>query len=126
MARTRFKSILGATIAGGLFMSSTSARASAPSAPHQVDPWAVLAAMSGGAPAATICSSAAVTATNQTSGCVLPVVDPLPPATAQPPLAAGTDEAGINSLLTGLVAIVASVEIYFAVHGSGRHANSPA
>lgn len=126
MAWTWVRSILGASIAGGLFMSPASAGASAPSIAQQVDPWAVLAAMSGGAPAATICSSAAVTATNRTAGCVLPVVDPLPTAAAQPPLAAGTQEEGINSLLTGLVAIVASVEIYFAVHGSDQHANSPA
>ena len=32
----------------------------------------------------------------------------------------------IHLLLTGLVAIVASVEIYFAAHGSGQHANSQA
>lgn len=126
MAYMGLRSVIGASVAVGLLLSSAAAGASVPSIPQEIDPWAVLAAMSGGAPAATICSSAAVTAGAQRSGCVLPVLDPPPPAPAPPQLAAGTARVGIDPLLFGLMAIAADLELYLIVHGSGRHANSPA
>ena len=131
MASYGSKGILGAVVAGSLVFCSTAATASAPvSAPAaQVDPWAVLTAMSGGAPAAVMCGAAAAAATAQApGGCVLPVVDAAPPpppqtvAVAPVPIAPA---AGINPLVLGLLAIAAGIGIYLAVHNSGR-GNSPA
>ena len=127
------KGILGVVAAGSILLSSTAAVASAPAPVQQVDPWAVLSAMSSGAPAAAICGAAAAAATAQApGGCVLPVVDAPPPpvqtveAVPPPPepVAAG---AGISPLLIGLLAIAAGIGILLAVsHGNGNHGNSPA
>lgn len=126
------KGILGVVAAGSFLLNSTAAVASAPAPVQQVDPWAVLTAMSSGAPAAAICGAAAAAATAQTpGGCVLPVVDAPPPpvqtveAVPPPlPVAAG---AGISPLLIGLLAIAAGIGIYLAVdHNNGNHGNSPA
>jgi hypothetical protein len=134
MVSSGLKGVFGACIAGSLMFSSTAALASAPA--PQVDPWAVLTAMSGGAPAAAMCGSAAVAAaaaaaTQAPGGCVLPVVDappPLPVASAAPPppLLAETAGAGISPLLLGLLAVAAGVGLYLAVHSGSHHANSPA
>ena len=135
MVSSGLKSVFGACIAGSLMFSSTAAMASAPA--PQVDPWAVLTAMSGGAPAAAMCGSAAAvaaaaTATQAPGGCVLPVVDAVPPppvasaAPPPPPLLAETAGAGISPLVLGLLAVAAGVGLYFAVHSGGHHANSPA
>ena len=129
------KLVLGAFVAGSLVFSSTAAGASAPQV-QQADPWAVLAAMSGGAPAAAMCGAAAAAAAAQTpGGCVLPVLDapPPPPVPAAgpppppPPLvpAASAAGIGISPLLISLVAIAAVVGVYLAVHNHG-HGNSPA
>lgn len=134
MVSSGFKSVFGACIAGSLMFSSSAALASAPA--PQVDPWAVLTAMSGGAPAAAMCGSAAAataaaTATQAPGGCVLPVMDAAPPppvtsaAPPPPPLVAETG-AGISPLLLGLLAVAAGVGLYLAVHSGGHHANSPA
>jgi hypothetical protein len=105
--------------------------ASTPAPVQQVDPWAVLTAMSGGAPAAAMCGAAAAAAAQAPTGCVLPVVDvaPPPPPPAQvveavppPPVAGGV---GINPLFIALLAIAAGVGIFLAVHNNGN-ANSPA
>lgn len=136
MAVSGFKGVLGVCVAGSLMLGSTAASA-APAAPAQtVDPWAVLTAMSGGAPAAAICGSAAVAAAaaQPAGGCVLPVVDtpPPPPAAAAegppppPPFVAAAGGGGISPLLIGLVAIVAGVGVFLAVHNNGHHPNSPA
>lgn len=129
------KLVLGAFVAGSLVFSSTAAGASAPQV-QQADPWAVLTAMSGGAPAAAMCgaAAAAVAAAQSPGGCVLPVLDapPPPPAPAAgPPPAAPLVPAasaagiGISPLLISLVAIAAVVGVYLAVHNHG-HGNSPA
>lgn len=127
------KLVFGAFVAGSLVFSSTAAGASAPQV-QQADPWAVLAAMSGGAPAAAMCGAAAAAAAAQTpGGCVLPVLDapPPPPVPAAgpppPPLvpAASAAGIGISPLLISLVAIAAVVGVYLAVHNHG-HGNSPA
>jgi len=128
MASYGSKGILGAVVAGSLVFCSTAATASAPvSAPAaQVDPWAVLTAMSGGAPAAVMCGAAAAAATAQApGGCVLPVVDAAPPPPPPQTVAVAPPPVGINPLVLGLLAIAAGIGIYLAVHNSGR-GNSPA
>lgn len=127
MASFGLKGFVGALVAGSLMMSATAATASTAAPVQQVDPWAVLTAMSGGAPAAAMCGAAAAAAAAQpAAGCVLPVSDaavpPPPPAPAPPPVVEG---GGISPLLLGLLAIAAGVGIYLAVHSNG-HGNSPA
>jgi hypothetical protein len=129
MVTHRLKGILGAVAAGSMILSSTAAVASAPAPVQQVDPWAVLTAMSGGAPAAAMCGAAAAAASAQTpGGCVLPVVDAPPPpvqtveAVPPPPVEGG---GGISPLFIALLAIAAGIGIFLAVNDSGS-ANSPA
>lgn len=108
---------------------STAAAASTASAARQVDPWAVLTAMSGGAPAAVMCGAAAAAA-QAPNGCVLPVLD-APPPVAQaepapvPPISGPPPSLGISPIVLALLAIAAGVGIYLAVHHHG-HSNSPA
>lgn len=123
--------LLGTAIAGSLMMSSTAAMASTATPVQNISPWAVLTAMSGGAPAAAMCGAAAAAATAQgPAGCVFPVTDAVPPPPPQapppppPPLVAGGG--GISPLIIGLLALAAGVGIYLAVHNSGSHGNSPA
>ncbi len=128
MGNHGLKGVLGAFIAGSLALSSTAAVAAAPAPVQQVDPWAVLTAMSGGAPAAAICGSAATAANSQApGGCVLPVTDAPPPPVqtveaVPPPPVPG---AGISPLFIALAAIAAGVGIYLLVSGHGTP-NSPA
>ena len=122
------KGVLGAFVAGSLMLSSTAAVAAAPAAVQQVDPWAVLTAMSDGAPAAAMCGAAATAAASQApGGCVLPVSDvPPPPPVAEavpPPVVGGGG--GISPLFIALIAIAAGIGIFLAVNESGN-ANSPA
>ena len=129
MVAHRLTGVLGAVAAGSMILSSTAAVASAPAPVQHVDPWAVLTAMSGGAPAAAMCGAAAAAASAQTpGGCVLPVVDAPPPPVqtveAVPaPLVEGGG--GISPLFIALLAIAAGVGIFLAVNDSGN-ANSPA
>jgi hypothetical protein len=127
----RLKGILGVVAAGSFLLSSTAAVASTPAPVQQVDPWAVLSAMSNGAPAAAMCGAAAAAATAQApGGCVLPVVDAPPPpvqtveAVPPPPepVAAG---GGFNPLFLALLAIAAGIGIFLAVNNNGG-TNSPA
>jgi hypothetical protein len=129
MGSHRLKRVLGSVVAGSLMLGSTAAVASAPAPVQQVDPWAVLTAMSGGAPAAVMCGAAAAAASAQTpGGCVLPVVDAPPPpvqtveAVPPPPVEGG---GGISPLFIALLAIAAGIGIFLAVNDSGN-ANSPA
>lgn len=128
MASHRLSGVFGAVVAGSLILSSTAAVASAPAPVQQADPWAVLTAMSGGAPAAAMCGSAAAAATTQTpGGCVLPVTDvppPPPPVETVPPPAVAAG-GGISPLFIALLAIAAGIGIFLAVNNSGN-ANSPA
>ena len=123
MASRGFKRGLGALAATSLMMSSTVAVASSPAPVPQVDPWAVLSAMSGGAPAA----AAAAAGTQSPTGCVLPVVDAAapPPVQPPPPIPAVAEGGGISPLILGLLAVAAAVGIYLAVHNHDRHSNSP-
>ena len=132
MIGRRLNGVFGAVVAGSLMLSSTAAIAAAP-APAQLDPWAVLTAMSGGAPAAAMCGSSAATATAGAAaataqgpgGCVLPVADAPPPvAEAVPPPEVVTG-GGISPLFFALAAIAVGAGIYLLVSGNG-HSNSPA
>jgi hypothetical protein len=132
MASFGLKGVIGAFVAGSLMLSSTAAMASTTTIPvSQVSPWAVLTAMSGGAPAAAMCGAAAAAAAAQTpGGCVLPALDAAPPPPAPepapvPPVEAAGGGVGISPIILGLLAIAAGVGIYFAVRHHG-HANSPA
>ena len=133
MAGLGMKGVLGACIAGSLMVSSTAASASTTVPVQQVNPWGVLTAMSGGAPAAAICGTAVAAAAAQApGGCVLPVLDVAPAPVAQavppPPVPVAPVEApsgGISPLIFGLLALAAGVGIYLAVHHV-HHANSPA
>lgn len=124
--------VVGALVAGSMLASSSLAGASAPTAPlAQLNPWAALTAMSGGAPAATMCG-VAVAAAQPAGGCVLPVADappaPLPEEAGPPvpvpvPPIAAPASFGFNPLYLALAAIAAGVGIYFATkHGKS---NSP-
>ena len=128
------KRALGALVAGSLVFSSTAVVAATPAriATQQVNPWAALAALSAGAPAATICgtAAAAVAAVQTSGGCVLPVIDAAPvpaappPPAAVPPMAAVSPGVGLNPLALGLLALVAGIGIYFAIRG-GHKSNTP-
>jgi hypothetical protein len=129
MASKGLKRVVGSLVAGSLMMSSTVAIASTPAPAPQVDPWAVLSAMSGGAPAAAMCGAAAAAAAAQApTGCVLPVTDAVPPPPPQappPPLPVAAEGGGISPLILGLLALAAGVGIFLAVHHHGN-GNSPA
>jgi len=127
------RSFVGAFLAGSLMFGSTAAVAAAPVAVPHASPWAILSAMSEGAPAAALCGAAAAAAASQTpSGCVLPALDaapPVPQAAPPPPAPVPPISApsagfglGISPLLLGLLAVAAGIGIYLAVH---HHGNSP-
>jgi len=127
MASRRLSGFLGAVVASSLMLSSTAAVAAAQAPVQQADPWAVLTAMSQGAPAAAMCGSAAAAGAQGSAGRVLPVSDapppPPPPAEVPPPVVGGG--ASINPLFIALIAIAAGIGIFLAVNNSGN-ANSPA
>ena len=129
MASFGLKCVTCMLIAGSLIFSSSAAVASEPI--RQLDPWAVLAAMSGGAPAAAMCGAAPSAAAVRASpgGCVLPVVDDAPVAGTVPsPAAAVPFQAAplvIAPLLFALGAVAAGVGAFLATQ-SLRRPNSPA
>lgn len=129
MASFGLRCATGMLIAGSSIFSSSAAVASEP--PRQLDPWAVLAAMSGGAPAAAMCGTAASAATIQTSpgGCVLPVVDEAPVAGTVPPTSTPIPLQAaplvIAPLLFALGAVAAGVGAFLATQNL-RQPNSPA
>ena len=123
--------IIGAMVAGSLFFSSTGAVAATTAVP-QVNPWAALTAMSGGAPAAALCGAAAVAAAGQTApaNCVLPVADAPPVAAAPPtpvpgppvePVGGGF---GVNPLLLALGAVAAGGLLYLLLHNNNDDDNN--
>jgi hypothetical protein len=128
MACSRFNGLMGAVIAGSMFVSSTGAVAA--TAPAQnVSPWAVMTLLSGGAPAAALCGAAAVAAAAQPAptGCVLPALDAPPPVAAAPPgpvpppLEAPAAGFGFNPLLLGLLALAIGVGFFFLVKNNNHH-----
>ena len=142
MASMRMNGVIGACIATGLLVTSTGAAAAAESipAPQQVSPWAALAVLSSGAPAATLCGSAGVTATataaaaaqTPAGGCVLPAVDAPPPVAAAEP-APGVPVAppvtpvsyAVSPLFPALMALALGAAAYFLVRND-HHTISPA
>jgi hypothetical protein len=131
-----YKRVVGVFVAGSMIFSSTAAIAATQPAPSQVDPWAVLSVMSGGASAAAVCGAAAAAAVAQApaGGCVLPAVDAPPPAAAAPPPQpipvppvepAGTG-LGISPLLIGLLALAGGLALYFVLRHHHNNGNSPA
>jgi hypothetical protein len=133
MTRHRLKGVIGAFVAGSLMLSSAGAAATTSIPVQQDNPWAVLSAMSAGAPAAAVCGAAVAAAAAQApTGCVLPALDAAPAAAPVapapvPPVAAPSGGLGISPLLLGLLVVAAGVGIYFAVHHHHHNeANSPA
>jgi hypothetical protein len=135
MACSRFKGLVGVIIGATLMFSSTGAVAATSTVPvRQINPWAALAVMSGSAPAAVLCGSAAIAAATQTpgTGCVLPVLDTPPPVVEAgpppspvpvPPVEAAGGGLGVDPLLLALAAIAGGVGLYFLLK---KHRNSPA
>ena len=133
MSMLRSNPLVGILVAGSLIASSTSAvAASAPSPVPQVNSWAALTALSGGAPAAALCGAAAVAAAAQAApGCVLPVVDAAPVASQPPtpvpvppvePIGGGF---AFNPLYLALGALAAGALIYFLLNKSDDEDESP-
>ena len=136
MRRLRANPLVGVLVAGSLFVSSTGAvAATSAAAVPQVNPWAALTAMSGGAPAAALCGAAAVAAAAQTAapGCVLPVVDapvaavtPPPTPVPVPPVEPIGGGFGVDPLLLALGALAAGALIYFVLNKDDDEDESPA
>ena len=129
MANHGIRGLVGAFIAGSLILSSTAAGAATAAVDQQLNPWGVLTAMSGGAPAAAMCGAAATAAAQGPTGCVLPVMDaaPPPPVQAPPPpvpVEAAVPSAGVSPLILGILALALVVGAAIAL--SGHHGNSPA
>jgi len=134
---SRVNPFVGLMVAGSLIFSSTGAIAATSTGPAQINPWAALTAMTGGAPAAALCGAAAVAAAAQTPGnCVLPVSDtPVPVAQSAPPApipvppveAAGGGLA-FDPLLIGLGVLAAGALAYFLLRNNNNNdePNSPA
>ena len=114
------KGVVGAIIAGSLVFSSTAAAASTTTSAQPVNPWAVLSAMSAGAPSAVMCgtAAAAAAAAQTPTGCVLPALDAAPPPVE-------TAGAGISPWVLGLLALAGIVGVALALGHSGN-GNSPA
>lgn len=138
MGGSHGKRMLGALIAGSMLFSSTGAIASVTPVPAQIDSWAALSALSGGASAAAVCgaAAAAAVAAQAAPGCVLPQVDVAAPVAQtepaqpipMPPIESASAGLGISPLLIGLAAVAAGVGLYFALrnNGNNHHGNSPA
>ena len=126
-ARSKF---VGMLVAGSLMVSSTAAvAATTASAVPQVNPWATLTALSGGAPAAALCGAAVAAAAAQpAAGCVLPVNDAAPPTPVPvPPVEPVGGGFGVSPLLLGLGALALGALIYFLVRNNNNdNETSPA
>jgi len=125
MQALRSSRLVGALIAGSLMISSTGAVAATTShSVPQINPWAALTAMSGGAPAAALCGAAAVAAAAQTgAGCVLPVAAAPPTPVPVPPVEPVGGGFGIDPLLLALGALAVGALIYFLVHNNNDDNN---
>lgn len=120
MASLRFKSMVGLTVAGSMFISTTGAVAASPSAisAQKIDPWAALSVLSAGAPAAALCGAAATAGQAPAPGCVLPAVDQAavatpPPPTPVPPVEPVGGGLGISPLWLALGALALGAAVYF-------------
>jgi len=138
MGSSRVNRFAGILVAGSLFISSTGAVAASSASPiSTANPWAMLTAMTGGAPAAALCGAAAVAAAAQApANCVLPVTDAPPPVAQSappapipvPPVEPAGGGLAFDPLLLGLGALAAGALIYFLVRGNNNNnqPNSPA
>jgi hypothetical protein len=137
--------LVGALVAGSLFASSTTAVAAGAATPlpaqsvaqvaaaPQVNPWAMLSALSGSVSAAALCgtsvaaaATAAAAAAQPPAGCVLPVVDtppPPPPPQPVPPVAPASSGFGINPLYLGLIALGGGILLWLLLRHHGGHHN---
>ena len=130
-----YRRVIGVLVAGSMVFSSTGAIAATAPVTTQVDPWAALSVMSGGASAVAVCgaaAAAAATAAQPAAGCVLPQVDVAPVAQTAPPepipvppVEPASSGLGISPLLLALAAIAAGVGLYLILHHH-HHGNSPA
>jgi hypothetical protein len=115
-------------VASSLVFSSTAAVAQTAAPTPQVNPWAALTAMSGGAPAAALCGAAAAAAAAQAaSGCVLPVTDVVAPVAEGPPTPVPVPPVeapsglGLNPLYLALGALAAAALLYFLLRHHHHH-----
>lgn len=133
----RVNRFAGVMVAGSLFFSSTAAVAATSAAPStQINPWAALTAMTGGAPAAALCGAAAVAAAAQApANCVLPVTDTPPPVAQSappapipvPPVEPAGGGLAFDPLLLGLGALAIGALAYFLLRKhNNNNSNSPA
>ena len=116
---------VGMLAAASLFVSPTNAVASTSPSIPPINPWAALAALSGGAPAAALCGNVAAVAAAQpaATGCVLPQVDQPPPGarpappTPVPVPAIECARVGfsIDPLILGLGALAGGALAYFLI-----------
>lgn len=116
-------------VASSLVFSSTAAVAQTAAPAAQVNPWAALTAMSGGAPAAALCGAAATVAAAQAAnGCVLPVTDVVagPPTPVPVPPVEAPSGLGLNPLYLALGALAAAALLYFLLRHHHHHPVSPA
>jgi len=114
MTDARIKAFVVSFAAGYLLVGSEASAAASASQPQQVNPWAALAALSGGPPAAAVCGNTAKKLPG--GGCELPM---MPAAT---PAAAGY---GVTPLLLGLAAIASAAGFWFAVEGKNYPLTKP-
>ena len=136
MAGSGYKRFIGVAVAGSMLFSSTAAMAATiPPSASQINPWAALTVMSGGAPAAAICGAAVVAATAQApAGCVLPAVDTPPPVAQSappapipvPPVEPAGAGLGIDPLLLALGVLAGGLALYFVLRHHHNNGNSPA
>jgi hypothetical protein len=130
---SRLNRVVGVLIAGSMFVSSTGAVAATnPISAPQVNPWAALAIMTGGAPAVALCNGATPVDPNVpappgvTNGCIMPVTDVVPPPVTQggppPPIPVPPVEPmggglgfGFDPILLALGALLAGGLIYLLV-----------
>jgi hypothetical protein len=130
----RFNRFVGVLAGSALFISSTGAVAATSTVPvQQINPWAALAVLSGTAPVAALCgTAAAAAAAAQTApGCVLPAVDAPPPVASTappqpvpvPPVEPAGVGLGINPLLLALGAVALGLGAYLLLRNHGH--NSP-
>lgn len=120
MAKSPLKLFTGLAAATSMLLGSTASAAELPS--QAVNPWGVLSAMSGGAPTAAVCGSAAAATAVPVNGCVLPAADvPAIPPQANAPMAVApagmVGGYGVTPMILGLLALAAGVGFLFLVKG---------
>ena len=124
----RVNRFVGVMVAGSLFFSSTAAVAATSAPPAtQINPWAALTAMTGGAPAVAAAAQAP-------ANCVLPVTDAPPPVAQSappapipvPPVEPAGGGLAFDPLLLGLGALAIGALAYFLLRNHHNGSNSPA